>query len=78
MKRVLSEPLDKAKEAEEEKRLHLSETFRTADFRDLVDRTHVNVSLVTFLHKLVSCAFNHSYVPYFSIDNAHVIYTKKV
>jgi len=47
MKRVLSEPLDKAKEAEEEKRLHLSETFRTADFRDLVDRTHANVSHVT-------------------------------
>jgi hypothetical protein len=48
MKRVLSEPLDKAKEAEEERRLHLSETFRTADFRDLVDRTHANVSHVTF------------------------------
>jgi hypothetical protein len=47
MKRVLSEPIDKAKEAEEEKRLHLSETFRTADFHDLVDRTHVNVSHIT-------------------------------
>lgn len=46
MKRVLSEPLDKAKEAEEEKRLHLSETFRTADFRDLVDRTHANNDLL--------------------------------
>jgi hypothetical protein len=47
MKRVLSEPLDKAKEAEEERRAHLSKTFRTADFRDLVDRTHANVSHVT-------------------------------
>ena len=48
MKRILSEPLDKAKEEEEERRLLLSETFRTADFRVLVDRTHVNVSHVTF------------------------------
>jgi hypothetical protein len=48
MKKLLSEPAESAKEAEEERRLQLSETFRTADFHDLVDRTHANVSDVTF------------------------------
>ncbi|XP_069676587.1 protein EFR3 homolog cmp44E isoform X1 [Periplaneta americana] len=42
MKKLLSEPAENAKEAEEERRLQLSETFRTADFHVLVDRTHAN------------------------------------
>ncbi|PSN53111.1 Protein EFR3 cmp44E [Blattella germanica] len=42
MKKILTESSENAKEAEEERRLQLSQTFRTADFRDLVDRTHVN------------------------------------
>jgi hypothetical protein len=48
MKKLLSEPAENVKEAEEERRLQLSETFRTADFHDLVDRTHANVSHITF------------------------------
>nr|CAD7600916.1 unnamed protein product [Timema genevievae] len=39
MKKILSESPDTKKEAEEEHRLQLSETFRTAAFEDLVSRT---------------------------------------
>ncbi|XP_067006457.1 protein EFR3 homolog cmp44E [Anabrus simplex] len=39
MKKILSESPESKKEAEEEKRLQLSETFRTAAFEDLVSRT---------------------------------------
>ena len=49
MKKLLTEPVENAKEAEEERRLQLSETFRTADFRDLVDRTHANVSYNVYI-----------------------------
>lgn len=52
MKKLLSEPAENAKEAEEERRLQLSETFRTADFHDLVDRTHANVSHVTAYNRI--------------------------
>jgi hypothetical protein len=54
MKKLLSEPAENAKEAEEVRRLLLSETFRTADFSDLVDLTHANVSPIIFYYlKLV-------------------------
>jgi hypothetical protein len=50
MKKILSEPAEDTKEAEEQRRMQLNEAFRTADFRDLVDRTHATVSDITFYY----------------------------
>lgn len=49
MKRVLTESNDTKREAEAEKRLQLSETFRTASFNELMRRTQPKVRY--FLNK---------------------------
>ncbi|KAJ9580304.1 hypothetical protein L9F63_004020 [Diploptera punctata] len=42
MKKILTEPAEKAKEVEEERRLRLNEKFRTANFQELIEFTHRN------------------------------------
>nr|CAD7200902.1 unnamed protein product [Timema douglasi] len=54
MKKILSESPDTKKEAEEEHRLQLSETFRTAAFEDLVSRTQAKVVLSSVIERLSS------------------------
>lgn len=44
MKRVLTESNDNKKEEEAERRMHISETFRTAPFNELMRRTQPKVN----------------------------------
>jgi hypothetical protein len=57
MKKLLTESAKNVKEAEEERRMQLNETFRTADFPDLVELTHPKVSLGIQL-TVICCAFS--------------------
>lgn len=57
MKRILTENIENKSKVEEERRLELSKTFRTATFEDLITRTQPKVN--NYFYKIL-IFFQHS------------------